>query len=191
MIASRRRVMVVAATAAELAPAEGWRTHVCGIGPVEAAASTAMALAESPPEVVVNVGIAGVRRDAGIPLLGVVVANRCIYSDVDLPNHLRRAPEEPSVDLVAAIAAAVPGSFVATVATTAGVGQGRGADVEAMEGYAVARAAALAGVRAIEVRVISNHIDEPDRCLWRFDDAFATVRAITPQLVEAAAQWTR
>ena len=32
-----------------------------------------------------------------------------------------------------------------------------------MEGYAVLRAAALAGVPAVEVRVLANAIGEPDR----------------------------
>jgi futalosine hydrolase len=57
--------------------------------------------------------------------------------------------------------------------------------VEAMEGFGVLRAAQLAGVPAIEVRVVSNVIEEPDRRLWRFDDAFAAVASITPRLVAA------
>ncbi len=35
-----------------------------------------------------------------------------------------------------------------------------------MEGYAVLRAAALAGVPAVEVRVIANAVGEPDRAKW-------------------------
>jgi nucleoside phosphorylase len=45
-------------------------------------------------------------------------------------------------------------------------------DVEAMEGFGVLRACALAGVPAVELRVISNSPDEPDRSKWRFDEAF-------------------
>ena len=37
-----------------------------------------------------------------------------------------------------------------------------------MEGFGVLRAAALAGVPAVEVRVVSNAIGEPDRARWRF-----------------------
>src|SRR5919206_69607 len=50
-----------------------------------------------------------------------------------------------------------------------------GCEVEAMEGFGVLRAAQLAGVPAIEVRAISNEIEETDRARWRFDDAFAAI----------------
>ena len=56
-----------------------------------------------------------------------------------------------------------------------------------MEGFAVLRAAALAGVPAIEVRAISNEIEELDRGRWRFDEAFAAVRASTPAIVREVA----
>jgi nucleoside phosphorylase len=55
-----------------------------------------------------------------------------------------------------------------------------------MEGFAVLRAAELAGVPAVEARVVSNEIDEPERTLWRFDDAFAELAALLPRLVAAA-----
>ena len=57
-----------------------------------------------------------------------------------------------------------------------------------MEGFAVLRAAQLAGVPAIEVRVISNEIEETDRARWHFDAAFAAVAAATPRLVEEVAR---
>ena len=46
---------------------------------------------------------------------------------------------------------------------------------EAMEAFAVLRACALAGVPAVELRAVSNAIDEPDRAKWRFDDALAAL----------------
>jgi nucleoside phosphorylase len=67
------------------------------------------------------------------------------------------------------------------------VGGSHGVDVEAMEGFAVLRACALAGVPAVEARVVSNAIGEPDRSLWRFDDAFARLGALLPRLVAAVA----
>ena len=48
------------------------------------------------------------------------------------------------------------------------------------------RACELAGVPAVEVRVVSNEIDEPDRALWRFEDAFATLADTLPRLVAVA-----
>ena len=71
------------------------------------------------------------------------------------------------------------------IATTARVGGSATCDVEAMEGFAVLRAAQLAGIPALEVRVISNVIEDEDRALWRFDDAFARIAEITPVLVAA------
>ena len=60
------------------------------------------------------------------------------------------------------------------------------ADGEAMEGFAVLRACELAGVPAVEIRVIANEIDEPDRTRWRFDDAFAALVELMPRLVAVA-----
>jgi nucleoside phosphorylase len=54
-------VLVVAATERELVGADGAELLVCGVGPVEAAAATARALAEETPSAVLNVGIAGAR----------------------------------------------------------------------------------------------------------------------------------
>jgi hypothetical protein len=52
-----------------------------------------------------------------------------------------------------------------------------------MEGFAVLRAAELAGVRAVEVRVVANEVEEPDRSLWRFAEAFAALDAALPRLL--------
>jgi nucleoside phosphorylase len=56
-----------------------------------------------------------------------------------------------------------------------------------MEGFAVLRAAHLADVPAIEVRSISNAIEQRDRAHWKFDDAFDAITAVTPRLVEEIA----
>ena len=69
------------------------------------------------------------------------------------------------------------------IATCARVGGGAGYDVEAMEGFGVLRAAALAGVPAVELRAISNTVDEPDRSRWRFDDALDALAAAVERLV--------
>ena len=72
------------------------------------------------------------------------------------------------------------------IGTSARVGGSHEIDVEAMEGFAVLRACELAGVPAVEARVVSNEIDEPDRTLWRFDDAFALLAETLPRLVAVA-----
>jgi futalosine hydrolase len=71
------------------------------------------------------------------------------------------------------------------IATCARVGGGALCEVESMEGFGVLRAAALAGVPAVEVRVISNSVSHADRSLWRIDDALATLRDAVPRVVAA------
>ncbi len=72
------------------------------------------------------------------------------------------------------------------IGTSARVGGTRDVDVEAMEGFAVLRACDLAGVPAVEVRIVSNEIGEPDRALWRFEEAFAALGDVLPRLVAVA-----
>jgi futalosine hydrolase len=55
-----------------------------------------------------------------------------------------------------------------------------------MEGFAVLRACELAGVPAVEVRVVSNEIGEPDRARWRFDEAFGLLADALPRLAAVA-----
>ena len=57
-----------------------------------------------------------------------------------------------------------------------------------MEGFAVLRACALAGVPAIEVRAISNEISEADRARWRIGRALEALADALPTMLEAAAQ---
>ncbi len=54
-----------------------------------------------------------------------------------------------------------------------------------MEGFAVLRAAELAGVPALELRAISNDPEERDRARWQFDGALAALAAAVPRLLSA------
>jgi futalosine hydrolase len=174
-------LLVVAATERELAPVGGARTAICGIGPVEAAVATARALVEERPSAVLHVGIAGAR---GLEPLSLVIGSEAVYCDAAGPFVPARAL--PDGDLVARLQASFPEAALRPIGTSARVGGSHGVDVEAMEGFAVLRACELAGVPAVEVRVVSNEIDEPDRALWRFDDAFATLADTLPRLVAVA-----
>jgi nucleoside phosphorylase len=55
--------------------------------------------------------------------------------------------------------------------------------VEAMEGFGVLRACAIAGVPALEVRAISNEIGEDDRSRWRLGEAIGALHAALPALL--------
>ncbi|HEU5363308.1 MAG TPA: hypothetical protein VFU56_08175 [Gaiellaceae bacterium] len=172
-------ILVLAATAEELAGAPDGA--VCGVGPVEAAARAAAAVAVRQPAAVVNVGLAGARAfDAP----RFVIGSEAVYCDADDPRWIElRAQPDPL--LVAAARRALPDAAVEPIGTSARVGgAGETCAVEAMEGYAVLRAAALAGVPALEVRVLANAIAEPDRAKWRLADARAALAAALPRLVE-------
>lgn len=202
------RILVVAATARELAPADGWLTLQCGVGPVEAAAATATAIALHKPSAILHVGIAGARRGRRLAPPAIVIGGEAVYCDVSAHSAWapRRVSASPS--LLAALCHAFPAMAVRAIGTTARVGGtshhhaevhagvdatmdfalDSATDVEAMEGFGVLRAAQLAGIPAIEVRAISNDIEEHDRARWRFDEAFAAITAITPLLVAAIQQ---
>jgi futalosine hydrolase len=177
------RLLVVAATGRELASVEGARTVLCGIGPVEAAVATARALAEERPSAVLHVGIAGAR---GLPPLTLVLGSEAVYSDAAGPLVPARAL--PDATLLGRLHDAFPEAYVRPIGTSARVGGTHSVDVEAMEGFAVLRACELTGVPAVEVRVVSNEIDEEDRSRWRFDDAFAALAETLPRLVAVASR---
>jgi nucleoside phosphorylase len=54
-----------------------------------------------------------------------------------------------------------------------------------MEGFGVLRAAARAGVPAVEVRAISNELGEDDRARWQVPAALELLGAALPVLVAA------
>jgi futalosine hydrolase len=180
-VATTRQVLLVAATDIELCERPGL---VCGIGPVEAAAATARRLAEDPPGAVLHVGIAGAR---GITPGGLVLGSESVYCDIsaEIPVVDRL---EPDPGLLAALREAVPAALSLPIGTSASVGGAVDVRVEGMEGFAVLRACALAGVPAIEVRAISNELSEGDRSRWRIGRALEALTDALPRMLEAAAQ---
>ena len=153
---------------------------MCGVGPVEAAAATARALAEERPTAVLHVGIAGAR---GLDPPQLVVGSEAFYDDLAVQLAPRRASRTPGCSQAAA---GPPGGSRAADRHERPVGGTHGLDVEAMEGFAVLRACELAGVPAVEVRAISNEIEEADRARWRFDEALAALAEALPRLVAVA-----
>jgi nucleoside phosphorylase len=174
-------VLVIAATDREL---EGITDTVdglvCGIGPVEAAVSTAFELVHRRPTAVLHVGIAGAR---GFTEPELVLGNASLYCDTQ--STLIPTSTVPDADLLTAARSAFPHARVASIGTSARVGGTSGCEIEAMEGFAVLRACALAGVPALEVRVTSNDVGEPDRTRWRFADALTLLQNSLPGLIEA------
>jgi nucleoside phosphorylase len=176
-------VLLVAATEIELCERPGL---ACGIGPVEAAAATARAIASSAPSAVVHVGIAGGR---GITPGGLVIGSESVYIDIsaEIPivDHV-----QPDPALLAKVRAAAPDALVLPIGTSAAVGgvTDERLRVEAMEGFGVLRACELAGVPAVEIRAISNELAEGDRSRWRIGRALEALAEVLPGLLEAAAK---
>src|SRR5262249_22519814 len=103
-------------------------------------------------------------------------------STMDVDQVLLRELRERRPDAI--------GGAVLTVATVTGTAEPaaeprrrhRGAAAEAMEGYGVATAAALAGVAFAELRTVSNRIGLRDRSAWRIPAALAALAAAAPAL---------
>jgi futalosine hydrolase len=178
---AKRSVLLVAATEIELCDHPGL---ACGVGPVEAAAATARRLALDPPGAVLHVGIAGAR---GITPGGLVIGSEAVYCDIsaEIPVVDRLVPD---TELLEALRAAIPEALSLPIGTSAAVGGVADVRVEGMEGFAVLRACALAGVPAIEVRAISNEIAEGDRSRWRIGRALEALADALPRMLDAAAQ---
>ena len=152
-----------------------------GSGRSRPPSATARALAEERPSAVLHVGIAGAR---GLEPLTLVLGSEAVYCDAAGPLVPARAL--PDGGLVARLQAAFPDARVRPIGTSARVGGSHGVDVEAMEGFAVLRACELAGVPAVEVRVVSNEIDEPDRARWQLRRGVRRAGEMTPRLVAVA-----
>jgi futalosine hydrolase len=155
---------------------------VTGVGPVEAAAAVAHALAVRRYALVVNAGIAGAFDGAARIGDGVVVADDSFElgredgRPIALPDG-ERVVETARSDaaLVERLSArgftAVRGITVARVTSSEATAERlarRGAQVESMEGFGVLRACERAGVAAVELRGISNRVGARERAGWDF-----------------------
>jgi hypothetical protein len=116
-----------------------------------------------------------------------VIGKEAVYCDADDPRWIElRVPAD--VRLVESARRVLPSARIEPIGTSARVGGSSGCEVEAMEGYAVLRAAALAGVPAVEVRVVSNAVGERDRARWRVEEAKRLLAESLPVLVEGLAR---
>ena len=177
-------VLVVAATDRELALVRDADTFCCGIGPVEAALQTARALAEHRPGAVLHIGIAGAH---GLEPPALVIGTESVYCDVVDPSSTLPRVERivPDASLLERVRHALPDARLLPIATSGRVGGGTACEIEAMEGFGVLRACALAGVPAVELRAISNAPGEADRGAWRFEEAFAALSDAVARVLAA------
>jgi futalosine hydrolase len=179
---------------------------VGGVTAAVAAATTAVALARAPYDVVVSAGIGGVFPEAGA-IGDLLIAERIIAADLgaDGPEGFQSVEElgfgttvipAVALDGLKAVAGrdAVRGD-VLTVSTGTGTAERAAwlrtrypsAVGEAMEGYGVAVAAAQFGLPVAEIRAASNLIGPRDRSAWRIGEALSTLTAAAASIVEGLA----
>jgi futalosine hydrolase len=195
-------ILLACAVEAELAfwrSRSGVDTLVMGVGPVEAASALARALARREYRLVVNAGLAGVFDGAARIGDGVAVVEDVIELDLETGAPIALPPGEMIVakarsdrmlvdQLHGKGFASVRGVTVARVtsseATAKRLARDLDAQVESMEGFAALRAAERAGVRAIELRGISNRCGARERSDWNFLAGIAGLKRIVEALFE-------
>ena len=195
---------MAAAVEAELGfwqPREGVEVLITGVGPVEASCALAAVLSNPKYELVVNAGIAGTVDGAAEIGDGIVVDHDTIDLALEsgeplaLPQGVTLADHAASDSVLVAQLrargfAALRGITVTRVTateTTADRMRACGAQVESMEGFAVLRAAARAGVRAVELRGISNRCGDRASSNWDFAAGVAGLRRILNTFFELPA----
>lgn len=182
----------------------------CGVGPVAAAAGTAVLLGEAesaahPYDLVVSAGIGG-GFDGRAAIGEVVVADRIVAADLGAEtdegfrgiDELGFGPRSVAVPpkLTRWVAAGTGGAVgaILTVCTATGTDErgaqlaavNPGARAEAMEGAGVAAAAAAYGVGMVELRAISNLVGRRDRRRWDIPAALEVLGATMAALLATA-----
>lgn len=206
----KSRILVMTAVEAErdavvrgLNGDDRFAVRIAGVGPAEAAARTAAALAAEGAGcgLVVAAGIGGGfpgRADIG----SLVVSSRIVAADLgaETPDGFASvdalgfgSAEAQTDEALAArwaealAAAGLPALAgpVLTLSTVTGSAETAamlaervpGAAAEGMEGFGVAVAARHFGVPAVELRAISNAVGPRDRAAWRIPDALRALES--------------
>jgi futalosine hydrolase len=176
---------------------------VAGVGPAAAAAGAATALALGRYDVCLSLGICGAFR--GTADIGdTVVATELVAADLgaDSPEGFQGsgamgwaddvAPVDPALlrAVVERLGSPVTGP-VLTLSTVTGtraradlLAERHGAVAEAMEGWGVLAAAQPHGVRVLEVRTVSNLVDDRDTSAWDVKAALAALERVGAALLE-------
>ncbi len=185
---------------------------VSGVGPVETAVSLTRHLAEHPGQyrAVINCGAAGAYLDSGPALLDICLASAEVLAElgtclnnriVDLggPDLEIRREFDLDTPLLARAESLLAGRGVAckkgrfvTVACVSGTEQRGnylrdrfGAICENMEGAAAARVCEEFGLECLELRWISNRVEERGQSPWQLAEACAMGGRVTAELVTA------
>ncbi len=195
-------ILLTCAVAAELEfvrPGDGIATLVTGVGPVEAACAIAAALCAHRYQLVVSAGLAG-SFDGSLAIGdGVIVAEDTMEIGLEDGAPMQLPNNEPLVETVYSDEAlvkrlatkgfpSVRGLTVSRVTSTDETARRlaleRGVQVESMEGFAGMRAAQRVGVRAIQLRGISNRCGPRASSGWNFAAGRAGLQHVVSALLD-------
>jgi futalosine hydrolase len=179
-----------------------------GVGPIAAAVNTAMKLAITRYDLVINMGIAGGFMNH-VEIGSLVVADEVICADLGAETSssflslgelgFGRSQIEMNPSLISQITDAFDSAVtptttgpILTVSTTTGTKESAAklsnrlpqAVTEAMEGFGVASAAQAYCVPFMEIRAISNFVGPRDKTTWRMDEALDTLTTASSVLTK-------
>lgn len=187
---------------------ESFDVEVAGVGPVDSAISTTIALSNKGYDLVINMGIAGgfkemaeigsivVGTDSIAADLGAETAEgfqtieelgfgtSLVIADQELVTKLKGKLKETAL-----FGQAAPILTLSTVTGTVETAQQLQerypqAAAEAMEGFGVAMAAKKKGIPFLEIRSISNIIGPRDRESWKIKDALVSLEKTAKLVTE-------
>jgi futalosine hydrolase len=181
------------------------RIVTTGVGPVNAAHATTLAIVQHKPDVIIVCGVGGAYPSSGLQVGDVVSASVEIYGDLGahspsgfldmqaLGFPVIAAPTVFFNELPMEVFPAARSVRFVTVSTCTGTDAGareleartNGA-VENMEGAAIAHVAHMHGIPVGEVRGISNMVTNRDTKSWRLKDAAAAAQDAVLTWLEAS-----
>lgn len=212
---STKRILVMTAVSVEreavlqgLGNDSRFDVMLAGVGPIAAAANTAIILANTEYDLVISAGIGGgfpgkaevgslvIAKEIVVADLGVETSegfssldelgfgSTRIQVEASLVNHVAEALKAAKIP--------VEKGPVLTVSTVTGTEESAtelaarvpGAIAEAMEGFGVALAAHQCGVPILELRAISNAVGPRDRSAWRIKEALESLQRACSVLSE-------
>jgi futalosine hydrolase len=166
------------------------RIVVTGVGPVNAAHATTVAILDARPDAIVVCGVAGAYPSSGLRIGDVVSAETEIYGDLGAQSKngfldmkalgfaVVAGPNPLFNELPLQVFPTTSRARFVTVSTCTGtdsvahdLAKRTNGAVENMEGAAVAHVANLHGIRVGEVRGISNLVTNRDTTSWRLKEA--------------------
>lgn len=183
---------------------------VTGMGPVEAALALSRHLSgREPYRAVINIGTAGSFAATGLDVLDCCLAARevlgdlgiCLGDRIEAFAPVLPAPREFDLDgvlltraeqaLQAAGISFRSGTFVTVCCVSGTRARGEhlrdshGAICENMEGAALARVCQAYGLPFLELRCISNRVEDRNTAGWRLEEASERVCSILAELLQA------